>query len=87
MKTDGYTGKINDAIIIKATDDFKVAAVTVTINLPSGVLLESGSAAYDANAMMWKYTATKANTTLAGTKIKVTAIDVPKNEASMEKVM
>jgi hypothetical protein len=87
VKTDGYTGKINDAIFIKATDDFKVAAVTVTINLPSGALLESGSATYDVNAMTWKYTATKANATLAGSKVKATAFDVPKNETTVEKVI
>jgi hypothetical protein len=87
IRSDAYTGKVNDALFVRATDDFKVAAVKVTITLPTGTLLEAGSATYDANTLDWKYTATKANTTLAGTKIKAIASDKPGNETALEKVM
>ena len=86
-KTDAYTGNINDIITIKATDDFKVASVKVTITLPSGALLENGPATYDANTLEWKYTVTKPNTTLADTKIKVTAERNGENSALLSMLM
>jgi hypothetical protein len=87
LKTDGYTGKINDVIIAKVYDDFKIAAVKVTITLPTNVLLETGAATFDATTLEWKYVATKANATVPGTKVKVTGTDRPGNETSLEKVM
>ncbi|MEO7990782.1 MAG: hypothetical protein ABI663_14635 [Chryseolinea sp.] len=87
IKTDMYTGKVNDMIIIRAFDDFKVVSVKVSIILPNGTAHENGSATYDASTLVWKYTATKANATLAGTKISVIAIDMPANETMGEKVI
>jgi hypothetical protein len=87
VRTDAYAGKINDGIFVKATDDFKVVAVKVTITLPTGALLESGAAVLDASTLEWKYAVTKANTTLVGTKVKAVASDQPGNETALEKVM
>jgi hypothetical protein len=87
VKTDGYTGELNDAIAVKALDDFKLVGVKVTITLPTGVVHETGNATFDSVNLDWKYVATKANTTLTGTKIKAVAIDRPGNEATLEKVM
>ncbi|HOX81758.1 MAG TPA: hypothetical protein PLJ60_19770 [Chryseolinea sp.] len=87
IKTDGYTGKVNDIIAIQASDDFKVAAVKVAIRLPNDVLHESGVATFDGQALDWKYSITVANASVTGTKIQVIAMDYPGNEASSEHVM
>jgi len=87
VKTDAYTGKINDVISAKVSDSFKIISVKATITLPTGVVLETGAATFDAVALEWKYVATQANNTLAGTKIKFTATDRPGNETSIEKVI
>jgi hypothetical protein len=87
IKVEGYTGKVNDIIIAKAIDDFKVVSLKVTITLPTNVVLETGAAIFDATTLEWRYASTKANATLAGTKVKFTGSDRPGNETSLETVM
>jgi hypothetical protein len=82
INTTGYHGQPGDIIIIRAIDDFKVAAVHVTIN--TGVFVEAGNAVLTDNGLDWKYTATSVNDVSAGSKIRVTATDLPANETVME---
>lgn len=79
-----YAGHTNDAIRIKAIDDFRVASVTVTISDASGVLIESGSAVMQVNGLEWVYTVSVNVSTLAGEKITVTATDLPGNTTVRE---
>lgn len=79
----GYHGQPGDIILIRAID-FKVAQVHVVISTADGVLVEQGNAVLPATSLDWKYTVTVANNTLAGTRISVTATDLPANETVKE---
>lgn len=73
----GYTGKKGDIIRITATDDFKVASVTVRIDNADGSLVEEGSALD--SGFEWLYTAVANNADLSGGKITIKATDNPAN--------
>ena len=80
-----YTGLPGSKVEISAKDDFRVAAVTVSIYLPSGVLLEQGNAILNpVNRNKWIYTATQSNNAPPGSVIKATAFDLPGNQGSLE---
>jgi hypothetical protein len=87
ITTTAYHGEVGDAIMIRAVDDFKVAAVRVIITTAAGVLVEQGNAVLTDNGLDWKYTATAVNAAPAGSKIRVTATDLPANETVMEAVV
>ena len=72
-----YTGKKGDIIKITATDDFKVASVTVRIENADGILVEEGSALD--SGFEWLYTAVSNNEDLSGDKITIKATDNPAN--------
>jgi hypothetical protein len=78
-----YHGAAGDAITVKATDDFKVAAVKVSIFSAAGALLEQGNTVMQINEVDWLYTATQANAALAGSKITAEATDLPGNSTSL----
>lgn len=82
MDFSAYRGQIGDLITIQATDDFALAEVRVNIQNPDGTLVEEGSAVGDPDGFTFRYRATAANTSLAGDKITVTAIDRPGNRTS-----
>ena len=85
---DNYRGGVGDVITIRAWDDFMVARVRVILSDTHGTELERGEAIQDrGNIFMWKYTATRANRTLAGTTITATAFDFPGNQASLQKTL
>jgi hypothetical protein len=80
INVDGYGGTAGDTITIRAIDNFKVTEVKLRILDASDMLLEAGSATLDENDLNWIYQVTAPNFTLAGTKVEVTAIDVPGNK-------
>jgi hypothetical protein len=82
--TNGYRGEAGDSIVIQATDDFKVNEVKVSIFNSLGELIERGDAVQTPKKLSWSYTVTQANAILPGTKIKVSAYDIPENEGSLE---
>jgi hypothetical protein len=79
-----YKGEVGQQILIVATDDFKVVSVKVSIANGTGELIETGNAVLHENGIDWVYTATTVNDQLAGTKITVTAVDIPNNSGSLE---
>jgi hypothetical protein len=79
-----YKGIVGDKIVVRAIDDFRVVSVRVEIVAANGTLLEEGKAEEDANTLDWIYTATQANSLLAGSKIIAIATDVPGNEGTLE---
>jgi hypothetical protein len=83
ITTAGYLGQPGDIISIRVVD-FKVAHVLIVIITPDGVVIEQGNAVLPAGSIDWKYTATALNATLAGTRIVVTARDLPANETVKE---
>ena len=58
-------------------DILKVQSMKVSITTAGGILLEEGSAVFDADSQQWLYTATQNNAIPAGSIIKATATDRP----------
>ncbi|SEW04559.1 hypothetical protein SAMN05428988_1543 [Chitinophaga sp. YR573] len=86
INTTAYHGQVGDIITIRAVDDFKVVTVQVSITTAAGVLVEQGNAVLTGNGMDWKYTVTSLNEATAGSKIRVTAKDLPANETVEEAI-
>ena len=84
INTRNYKGTLGDKIVVRAMDDFRVVSVRVEIVAANGTLLEEGKASEDANTLDWTYTATQANSLLAGSKVIAIATDVPGNEGMLE---
>lgn len=75
-----YTGAVGQTILIEASDDFRVAAVSVAILGSDGAQIESGAAtAGEGLADAWTYVTTANNAAIAGTKVQVTATDFAGN--------
>jgi hypothetical protein len=71
--------------VISAKDDFRVAEVIVSIRTAAGLLVEEGNAVLNpVKRDKWIYTATQNNAALAGSKILVTARDLPGNAGVLE---
>lgn len=75
----GYTGLAAQGIRIRATDDFKVESVRLEITDSGNDTIEEGAAVLGSNGVDWIYTTTVANPILVGTKLIVSAADVPGN--------
>ncbi|OIR05656.1 hypothetical protein GALL_120900 [mine drainage metagenome] len=83
-----YHGKIGDIIRVRAIDDFKVNEVKLSIKNNNEIIIEAGDAVRDSsNILLWKYTITKTNTHISGTKIIATAIDLPGNRTVKEEII
>lgn len=80
----GYSGQAGDKISIRAVDDFKVEWVRLVIKDCADSTIEEGAAILSANGADWIYTATVANPTLAGTKLIMSAADMPGNVTTQE---
>ncbi len=88
IDTIDYRGRVGDPIAIRAKDDFMVTRVKVEILDSTGSLIEEGDAVTDESArLLWKYVATAANPTPAGTTFRATAFDKPGHVGSLEKVI
>jgi hypothetical protein len=82
-----YTGKKGDTIEVKATDDFKVASVSIAIYNVDGSLVEQGNAVQQPNKEKWLYTATADNTSPSGDKIVIRAYDLPGNTTEKDETL
>lgn len=85
--TEAYTGQPGSTVTARVVDDFKVTAVKVSIFSPQGVLIEEGDAVLAINGLDWGYTATAVNDVVAGSRIRIIALDTPGNESSLETVL
>jgi len=81
----GYTGQADEAIIVKAFDDFLVKQVRVTIQKPDGVEVENGLAEQDEFGD-WRFSTTASNDSVDGSKIIIEVMDHPGNKAIREEV-
>jgi hypothetical protein len=79
-----YKGSPGDIITVKATDDFKVAKLEVSVIAADGTVIESGVANPAVAIFCWDYATTVANPGTAGCKIKATAFDKAGNKASLD---
>jgi hypothetical protein len=72
---------------VKATDDFKVASVSIAIYNVDGSLVEQGNAVQQPNKEKWLYTATADNTSPSGDKIVIRAYDLPGNTTEKDETL
>lgn len=87
IRTDQYSGKAGDKIVVRAVDVFRVFRVNVAIYSETDVLLEEGNAIIARNGKDWTYITTQDNNVVKGTKVKVMAEDVPENKTYSEKIL
>ena len=87
INTAGFHGLLGDSITIRAVDYFKVVSVRVRIHDSAGVLAEDSNAVLQSNGLDWVYRTTSVIGNPIGTKITVTATDLPANETVKELVI
>lgn len=88
VNTTAYQGVIGNAIIVRATDNFKVALVNVAVFRADGSVLEQADAVLtDGTIDEFIFKATVANAAVAGTKILVTVRDMPGNIVTQNAVL
>lgn len=84
---DTYHGKVCDAIIISATDDFQVNGVMIEIFRDDGSLLELGVAQAIANGPEWVYYAQSVNDSPKGCKVIASVSDFAGNVTVKELII
>lgn len=87
LDVSGYSGLVNQFIKVKASDDFGVSEVKVSIFSATDELIEEGPAVLAANGVDWSYKTTSANAGLAGSKVMAVAKDLAGNEGSDVAIM
>jgi hypothetical protein len=86
----GYSGAVGDEIVIRASDDFEVVAVRVSLTDTNGADIENGAAVETPPASgRWVYTVTTAVAAGTTVRLAVTASDRPGSiaEATEEKTV
>lgn len=79
IEAEEYDGNPGSIIRIRATDDFKVISVTVTITVGKTVI-EKGQATPRGKRGLWRYTTTVKNARFKGSVITAEARDMPGNK-------
>jgi hypothetical protein len=74
-----YTGEPGGMIRVRATDNFKVASVSVTITDAESKVIEQGEAQPWGKKGLWRLTTGVRNPNLIGTVVNVVAKDYPGN--------
>jgi hypothetical protein len=84
IQSENYQGHMGDQIIVRASDDFKVVHVVVSIYNQDGNLIEEGNAVNQKDEeMKWLYKVQQENPGLTGSKIIAVATDLPGNSGSL----
>jgi hypothetical protein len=88
IDTEKYDGTPGSAIVVNAKDDFRVAEVKLSILHADGSLLEEGNAILNPiDRNKWTYTATQNNASPPGCTVSATALDLPGNKGTLNKVL
>ncbi|MEJ1236994.1 hypothetical protein WBG78_02635 [Chryseolinea sp. T2] len=74
-----YSGRPGQLIRARATDDFKVMSVTITITDSNNKVIEKGEMTARGKKGLWRYSTTVKNLNVEGTMITVVANDLPGN--------
>lgn len=77
-----YRGEPGGIIRVRATDDFMVASVSVTITSGDNRMIEKGEAMPRGKRGLWRFTTTVRNANVPGTVITVVAKDMAGNETT-----
>lgn len=75
-----YTGVPGELIRVRATDDFRVASVSITITAADGRVIEKGVATPRGKRGLWRMSTSVRNPDARGTVIEVVAKDYAGNE-------
>jgi hypothetical protein len=78
----GYKGKKGDLIRIKASDNYQVAGVSVSIADIRGAIIETGMAAKEQTANRWIYKSTRENPDWKGSIVRIRVSDLPGNHVT-----
>jgi hypothetical protein len=81
-----YTGKTGEPICIRASDDFEVAGVEVSLTDAGGRVLERGTATKAGTDSLWTYTTTTNLPDGQPVSIEVTATDRPGHKTTKTQV-
>ena len=87
LRTDEYEGVAGNPITVEALDNFRVKSVKFTLFSPDGTKLEEGEGKQAVSSFQWVYTTQVANPSVTGTKLKITAKDIPDNMTVLEVVL
>lgn len=82
-----YNGAKGSQLLLKVSDDHMVAEVRVSIYDAQGALLEEGTAELHENGTDWVYTTQKQNARLSGSKLRISASDLPGNTVEKEEAI
>ena len=77
-----YTGEPGQFIRVRATDDFMVSSVSITITNAENQVIEKGEAIARGKKGLWRMMTMVRNTQVKGTVITVVAKDLPGNETT-----
>ena len=77
INASAYNGSVGSSILATITDEGRVVSVQVKIQRHDGSLLEEGEASPEASGINWRYVATRLNETPTGSRIIVSATDLP----------
>ena len=83
IQAENYKGIVDDPILVRATDNFKVARVVVSIADQQGIIIEQGDAIESKNENEWVYYTKQQNAELSGILITAVATDLPGNSTSL----
>ena len=87
MDISNYTGQAGGKIRVRATDNFKISEIRVTIFKSDDTIVESGIATADVNGLDWFYLSTQVNNAMTGGRIVSTAIDLPGHQALISQLL
>jgi hypothetical protein len=82
IDTKDYTGEAGQLIRVRATDDFMVKSVTITVANAEGEVVETGEALARGKKGLWRFTTTIRRLSVKGTVITAVAKDYPGNETT-----
>jgi hypothetical protein len=85
INLDGYTGKPGQIVRVKATDDFRVVEVKVSLRGPGGELIEEGLAELSSADDEWRYTARVQVPSGQSVSVLAVAKDGPGNTAECQR--
>ena len=85
VNLDGYTGKLGEIIQVKATDDFRVVEVKVTVRGTGGELIEEGMAELSSADGEWRYTTRTEVASGQSVSVMAVARDNPGNTAECQR--
>lgn len=75
--TTGYFGRVGYCIIIGIENIVPVSSVHITINNPTGEIIESGQAIMQHAGTEWHYVTTRPNPDFQGSVIRIESVDIP----------